>query len=179
MRENGRRGGGSEGLNGELRRPGRSPEPVTGRDRDVVGRRVAAFLVDNAIAVTLVALAVSPPVFLMAALAPEVPGVWWALFSVIGVLLLVALVFGGFIGYYALLEGYRGQTPGKMLLGIEVIREDTGAVPGPKASALRALLLVLADGQFFGAVGLASILATGKKQRIGDMVARTLVVRKT
>ena len=32
-------------------------------------------------------------------------------------------------GYYALLEGYVGQTLGKMLLGIKVVRESGGDVP--------------------------------------------------
>ncbi|HEX2729230.1 MAG TPA: hypothetical protein VHM16_05710 [Rubrobacteraceae bacterium] len=37
---------------------------------------------------------------------------------------------------------------------------------------------MLADAQFFGAVGFISILTTRKRQRLGDMVAGTLVVRK-
>ena len=35
-----------------------------------------------------------------------------------------------FLLYFTLLEGYLGQTVGKMLLGIKVIREDSGEVPG-------------------------------------------------
>jgi uncharacterized RDD family membrane protein YckC len=60
-----------------------------------------------------------------------------------------------------------------------VIREETGAVPGPKAAALRAVMLLLADAQFLGVVGLSVILLTEKRQRIGDMAAGTLVIRKT
>ena len=36
----------------------------------------------------------------------------------------------GVFAYYLLLEGYLGQTPGKMLLGIKVVREANGGVPG-------------------------------------------------
>lgn len=114
----------------------------------VVGRRAAAFLVDNVVIGVLILLCAIP------------------------------LLLGVTIGYYALLEGYRGQTVGKMLFGLEVIRDDTGAVPGPKAAALRAVMLLLADAQFFGIVGLAAILLTERRQRIGDMAAGTLVVRK-
>jgi uncharacterized RDD family membrane protein YckC len=37
-------------------------------------------------------------------------------------LIYLALVFA----YYMLIEGYLGQTVGKMLLGIKVVREDNG-----------------------------------------------------
>ena len=45
--------------------------------------------------------------------------------------------------YYALLEGYLGQTAGKMLLGIKVVREDNGEVPGLGAAAIRTLLRIV------------------------------------
>ncbi len=56
--------------------------------------------------------------------------------------------------------------------------KHTGQAPGPKAATSRTLLLMLADVQFFGAMGFISTLATGKRQRLGDMVAGTLVVRR-
>lgn len=153
--------------------------PPTIRNVDVVGRRLAAFLVDNAVILALILLPGTPLALLLmrldtASLGP-VSGLLLALVVLVVSLILVA---GVFIGYYALLEGRRGQTLGKMLLGIEVIRENTGGVPGVRAAALRALLLMLADGQFFCAVGFVSILATENRQRLGDMVANTLVVRR-
>lgn len=148
------------------------------RDREIVGRRVAAFLVDNVTVVTLIALVIVPPLFLMSLLTSDTSGALVAFFSLIVTLLLMALVFGVFIGYYAVFEGRWGKTPGKRLMGIEVVREDNGGVPGMKKSALRGLLLMLADGQFFCVVGFISILVTEKRQRLGDMVADTLVVRK-
>jgi uncharacterized RDD family membrane protein YckC len=39
-------------------------------------------------------------------------------------------------------------------------------------------LLAAADGQLLCAVGLVNILVTEKHQRLGDMAAGTLVVRK-
>ena len=79
--------------------------------------------------------------------------------------------------YYMLLEGYLGQTLGKMLLGIKVVREDTGGVPGLGPAALRTVLRII-DGLFFYLVAFVSVLASQKNRRLGDMVANTLVVRK-
>jgi uncharacterized RDD family membrane protein YckC len=79
--------------------------------------------------------------------------------------------------YYTLLEGYLGQTLGKMLLGIKVVREDSGGVPGLGAAALRTVLRII-DGIFFYLVAFISVLASQKNKRLGDMAAHTLVVRK-
>jgi uncharacterized RDD family membrane protein YckC len=81
------------------------------------------------------------------------------------------------MAYYILLEGYRGQTLGKMLFGIMVVREDTGEVPGLKAAAIRSVLRLI-DGLFSYLVAFVAVLASQKNQRLGDMAAHTLVVRK-
>jgi uncharacterized RDD family membrane protein YckC len=74
------------------------------------------------------------------------------------------------------MEGYLGQSVGKMLLGIKVVREDNGEVPGIKGAAIRAVLRIV-DGIFFYLVGFIAVLASQKNQRLGDMTAHTLVVR--
>lgn len=89
-------------------------------------------------------------------------------------LIFVLLFCAVYIVHAALLEGYRGQTLGKSLLGIEVIREDTGLPPGPYRAALRACTFLFVD--MF--VGLFVMLASPKGQRPGDIAAGTLVVRK-
>ena len=81
------------------------------------------------------------------------------------------------VAYYVLMEGYLGQTVGKMLLGIKVVREGTGEVPGLQGAAIRTGLRIV-DGFFFYLVAFISVLASAKNQRLGDMVANTLVVRK-
>jgi uncharacterized RDD family membrane protein YckC len=81
------------------------------------------------------------------------------------------------VAYYILLEGYLGQTVGKMLLGIKVVREGTGELPGLGGAAIRTILR-LVDGFFFYAVAFITVLISGKNQRLGDMAANTLVVRK-
>ncbi len=80
-------------------------------------------------------------------------------------------------GYYILMEGYLGQTPGKMLLGIKVVREDTGGLPGLKAAAIRTVLRIV-DGFFSYLLALFAVLASRKNRRLGDMAAHTLVVCK-
>ena len=81
------------------------------------------------------------------------------------------------MAYYILMEGYLGQTLGKMLLGIKVVREDTGEVPGIKAAAIRSVLRVV-DGLFSYLVAFVTVQISRKNQRLGDMAAHTLVVRK-
>ena len=88
-----------------------------------------------------------------------------------------SIAYGLFvIGYYVLLEGYLGQTVGKMATGIKVVSEATGTTPGIVAAAIRTLLRLI-DGLFSYAVAFITALASAKRQRLGDMAARTLVIR--
>jgi uncharacterized RDD family membrane protein YckC len=64
-----------------------------------------------------------------------------------------------------------------MLLGTEVVREDNGEVPGLGTAPIRTVLRLI-DGLVLYLVGFIAILVSGKNQRLGDMVAHTLVVRK-
>jgi uncharacterized RDD family membrane protein YckC len=75
------------------------------------------------------------------------------------------------------MEGYLGQTVGEMLVGIKVVREGSGEVPGLKAAKIRTVFR-LVDGLASYVVALASVLVTPKRQRLGDMAAHTLVVHK-
>lgn len=78
--------------------------------------------------------------------------------------------------YFILLEGYRGQTLGKMLVGVKVVNEATGAPPGLAGATVRTVLRVV-DGLLSYLVAFIVVLASAKRQRLGDMAARTLVVR--
>jgi uncharacterized RDD family membrane protein YckC len=80
------------------------------------------------------------------------------------------------VAYYVLLEGYLGRTLGKCLAGITVVSEATGRVPGVSAAAVRTMLRVV-DGLFAYAVAFVMALASDKRQRLGDVVAETLVIR--
>jgi uncharacterized RDD family membrane protein YckC len=70
-----------------------------------------------------------------------------------------------------------GRTPGKRRTGIRVVR--TGGQPiGFLASATRNLLRVIDFLPTFYLVGIISIFVSSKNQRLGDIVAGTVIVRE-
>ena len=146
------------------------PGVGTHEDIHVTGRRVLAIIVDG--------LLIGIPASLVSQL---LLGTNYSVYSgsVNSSLVIVVASFSVVLTllYYTLLEGYLGQTVGKMLLGIKVIREDTGEVPGVGAAAIRTVLRVV-DGLFGYLVGFIAVMASSKRQRLGDMAAHTLVVRK-
>lgn len=81
-----------------------------------------------------------------------------------------------FIAYFTYLEGTRGQTIGKMAMRIRVVRED-GARMDMGTAFIRNILRVI-DGLFLYLVGAIIIWTSRKKQRLGDIAARTVVVRE-
>jgi uncharacterized RDD family membrane protein YckC len=86
------------------------------------------------------------------------------------VLLVVVLL------YYVVMEGMLGRTVGKMATGIKVVREDGTTPPGAGAALIRTLLRII-DGLFGYLVGFIIVLASDRRRRLGDMAARTQVVR--
>jgi uncharacterized RDD family membrane protein YckC len=134
----------------------------------VTGRRILATIVDTIVfSVIFWVLAL-----LFGSTSAEGGSVAFSLGG-LGSLIYLVVIFA----YYTLLEGYLGQTLGKMLLGIKVVREDNGGVPGLGAAAIRTVLRII-DGILFYLVAFISVLATQKNRRLGDMAANTLVVRK-
>src|SRR5215217_428263 len=96
-----------------------------------------------------------------------------------GMAILVLAQFALLWGYYVLFEGLMdGQTPGKRIHRIRVVREGGYSVTFG-ASAVRNLIRVL-DMQplFFYLVGMISVLVTRRGRRLGDIVAGTIVVRE-
>ena len=81
-------------------------------------------------------------------------------------------------GYSVVFEAiWDGQTPGKRLLGLRVVRNGGGGVDlGP--SAARNLLRFIDFLPFGYFVGMAAIVANQRNQRLGDLVAGTIVVRE-
>ncbi|HTP65565.1 MAG TPA: RDD family protein [Geobacteraceae bacterium] len=88
----------------------------------------------------------------------------------------IALVLVGGYLYHSLLEGIFGQTLGKKLCGIRVLKADFSPC-GLPAGFLRNLLRI-GDAFFYYLVGVISLAATFKWQRIGDLVAETVVVKE-
>jgi uncharacterized RDD family membrane protein YckC len=99
-----------------------------------------------------------------------------------GSLLVLALIVGLF---YAFLLGFdiyyevrrNGQTPGKRLAGIRVIRESGGPLDF-QAACIRNLLGLADFLPAFYLLGGLLVLLTPRGQRLGDMAAGTIVVRE-
>jgi len=91
----------------------------------------------------------------------------------------IVVVFLLISGYFAIFEWlWNGQTPGKRWLKLRVIREDGRPITFFEA-AVRNLLRDFDIMPFpFYSIGLISVFTSSKDQRVGDMVAGTVVVRE-
>jgi uncharacterized RDD family membrane protein YckC len=82
-------------------------------------------------------------------------------------------------GYFAVFEwAWRGQTPGKRWLKLRVIREDGRPISFFEAMVRNLLRVVDFLIPPFYSIGLISVFATTRDQRVGDLVAGTVVVRE-
>lgn len=92
---------------------------------------------------------------------------------------MIILLFLIFSGYFAFFEWiWSGQTPGKRWLKLRVLREDGRPITFWEA-AVRNLLrtLDMMPAPFYS-IGLIAVFGTNRDQRVGDMVAGTVVVRE-
>lgn len=80
------------------------------------------------------------------------------------------------IGYHALLEWRYGRTIGKHLVKIQVCEAD-GSPLSLRASLVRNVLRLVDFLPTFYLVGIATLTTSDRKQRLGDRVADTVVVR--
>lgn len=85
----------------------------------------------------------------------------------VGLLSLTFLYF--FVGEYR-----HGQTVGKKLFRLRVVMADSS--PRTKWAITWRTVFRVIDYQFMGLVGLIFVIATPERQRIGDAMARTVVV---
>ena len=137
-----------------------SPAPARGPKLD--NRRVVAGVVDLAI----VALGAVVILFAGDALSSDASEVRGAL---------GAVILGWALYYHFALESGGGQTVGKKLMKLRVVRAD-GSPVGMREVAVRTMLRVV-DGVGAYIVGLIVMLVTGeKRQRLGDLAAGTMVV---
>jgi uncharacterized RDD family membrane protein YckC len=93
--------------------------------------------------------------------------------------ILILVVFLIWTGYFIFFEWvWNGQTPGKRWLKLRVIREDGRPVTFWEA-AVRNLLRIFDIMPFpFYSIGLICVFASNRDQRVGDMVAGSVVVRE-
>jgi len=137
-----------------------------------IGSRFIAILVDSLIwGVAIVVL-----VLLGVVVAASVRFVSRAATNwVVGVFFLIVFLLQW--GYFTLFEAFNnGRTPGKRVARIHVIHRSGRAISFLEALA-RNLLRVIDYLPSFYTVGIVAIFLSRQNQRLGDMVAGTLVVR--
>jgi uncharacterized RDD family membrane protein YckC len=137
-----------------------------------IGSRFIAILVDYLIwgsvflVFFLLALIVIPAMNIFGRISAN-----WA----IGIALLIVFVMHW--GYFALFEAFsNGRTPGKRVAKIRVIHQSGRGINFVEALA-RNLVRYVDSLPSFYAVGIVVIFLSRRNQRLGDMVAGTLVVR--
>jgi uncharacterized RDD family membrane protein YckC len=84
-----------------------------------------------------------------------------------------------FILYFTLLEGHYGQTVGKMAVKIKVVRESDSTAIDYSQAAVRTILRFLDEIPVVipYLLGAFLIWSSEEKQRLGDRVANTVVVK--
>ncbi|WP_411797922.1 RDD family protein [Halonotius sp. F2-221B] len=124
-------------------------------------QRIVAYLVDS-ILIGVVGI----PFALVASVLGNTAGI---LLTLAGLAVILVYVF--------LLEGLIGYTPGKYLLGLVVVKSD-GSRCTVGAALIRNLAWVIDMLPGVNLVALASIYLTDNHQRVGDLLADTLVVKQ-
>lgn len=94
-------------------------------------------------------------------------------YALIGVTFLIELL------YFTLLLGLYGKSVGMMLVKIKVVKEESGAKISYGDALVRTILLLIDAIPYFIPYLLGAILiwTSDKKQRLGDRVAHTVVVK--
>jgi uncharacterized RDD family membrane protein YckC len=141
-----------------------------------IGSRGAAAMVDTVIQT------VSMMVLFMALAATTAVG---SLLGIegngVGVLVAALFVLGAFIisaGYFTLFEIlWSGQTPGKRLVGVRVMREN-GYPMRPVDAVVRNLVRIVDWLPFMYGVGVLTMLLNARSKRLGDFAGGTIVVRE-
>ena len=137
------------------------------------GSRAAAYFIDLLIMFVVCQVLIN----LLAVAVRRARSAPWAWTSELWIAAIATLVsFALYNGYFILLEWLlNGQTPGKRMLHIRVIKQG-GYSLRFFDTLLRNLLRVIDFLPLFYGVGLTSLLLTRDSQRVGDLVAGTLVV---
>jgi uncharacterized RDD family membrane protein YckC len=162
-----------EGMNRKEAESEHPEQPVAGVEGKRFGIRAGAYLIDTIVTI----------------------GTSWAAGFVCGLFLGVAFVIIGreplfdeeavgtldcisgialALTYFILFEWLFGASPGKLILGMRVVRED-GSPCTLSAAIVRGFLRYI-DGILFGVVAYASMRNSALQQRLGDKAAHTIVV---
>ena len=135
-----------------------------------IGSRILAYLIDMVIVVAGIVVAVVTVALgqTAGAVLPD-----W-----VGLTLVLVLLPAWYLGYFIASETlWRGRTVGKAALGLRVVTKE-GAPVRFRHAAVRALLGLVDFGVAGGFFAVVFILFTRDNQRLGDLVAGTLVLRE-
>jgi uncharacterized RDD family membrane protein YckC len=138
-----------------------------------IGSRFIALLVDTVIwtAGFVMLLIVVTIIIASFRLASSISGKWIAV-------LILSSIFLLNLGYFALFEAFgNGQTPGKRIARIRVIQRSGRAIGLFESMARNLVRYIDMQPVPIYAVGVISMFVTRQHQRLGDLVAGTLVVR--
>jgi uncharacterized RDD family membrane protein YckC len=145
-----------------------------------IGSRGAAAIVDTLIqatALTVLSIALlsaaaimSSPLGLGAPLGRGGTALLVGLFA-----LVILVVTSGYFMFWEIL--WSGQTPGKRLVGVRVIREN-GYPLRPVDAVVRNLLRIVDWLPLFYGVGVMVMLLNGRARRLGDFASGTIAVRE-
>jgi uncharacterized RDD family membrane protein YckC len=148
--------------------------------RAQIGNRFLAALIDHTIQLILIA-AIG---VVLAALGFNYGG-WWADLGNWAIALALVLIFIIFSGYFVFFETiWNGQTPGKRLFRLRVIREDGRPIRFYEAMVRNILRIgldampVLAVLPIYS-VGIVAVFFSSRSKRLGDYVADTVVIRES
>ncbi len=128
-----------------------------------LGERIAAYLLDGIVQVAYIIVVI----LIFSIIEPRSDEARWGLGLTLGL---------PFLFYHFVMEVFfHGQSVGKKALKIKVVKLN-GSEVRLTDYFLRWLLRIVDINIFSGAVAIISILATGKGQRLGDILAKTTVV---
>jgi uncharacterized RDD family membrane protein YckC len=142
-----------------------------------IGSRIVAVIIDYII-IWLIMLIITLPLGMSAAFFSLVSGMAnpmllvsaMALIAAVAAIHVVVLIL-----YFSYFESTTGQTPGKRMMKIKVVK--TGGKSLNFTDAFIRTLFRIIDQIGAYLVGLVIILLSDKKQRLGDMAADTIVVK--
>jgi uncharacterized RDD family membrane protein YckC len=144
-----------------------------------LGSRFLALIVDQAIQIVTLVAIFAGLILAASRVVPRhtAPVISHQLAESIAIAIIVVIVFAVLFGYFIVFEAlWNGQTPGKKLVGLRVVR-DGGYPIDFGASLIRNLIRV--GEQLLGYYLLAAIsaLLSAENKRLGDLAAGTIVVR--
>ncbi|MGF2035929.1 MAG: RDD family protein [Nostoc sp. CmiVER01] len=139
-----------------------------------IGNRAWALIIDyHVLAVILVGFIVAWSI-----VSDQLGDFWVDIFGTAVTLWLMAIAFLTsfiiYVGYFVIFETlWFGQTPGKRVAKIRVVRDD-GRLIGLQQATLRALLRPFDETLFIGAF---LIMLSHREKRLGDLAAGTIVIQ--